>query len=39
MQYAITPTHSKSEQLKTNLSDPGKKTSDLELGTEWCWAC
>lgn len=31
MLYAIIPTHNKSEELKENLSDPGKKTSDLEL--------
>lgn len=31
MQYAIIPAHSKSEELTENLSDPGKKTSDLEL--------
>lgn len=35
MQYdAITPTHSKSEQLKANLSESGKKPFDLELGTQ-----
>lgn len=41
MQYgAITPTHSKSEELKANLSEPGKTSSDLELGTlKWHWAC
>lgn len=41
MQYdAITPTHSKSEQLKANLSEPGENSSDLELGTLKCYrAC
>lgn len=41
MQYgSITPTNSKSEELKANLSEPGKTSSDLGLGTlKWHWAC